>query len=158
MIYCTYMSAVGEMILASNGTSLVGAWFHGQKYFPCIDGWSRGENEILLKAAQWLNCYFAGQEPQMDIPLAPWGTDFQQSVWALLQQIPYGETVTYGTLSALLRMSGIKACPQAVGGAVGRNPISIFVPCHRVLGANGGLTGYAGGVDRKSYLLNLESK
>ncbi len=117
-----------------------------------------GEAPILRDAKRWLDIYFSGKEPTFRLPLHPIGTDFQMSVWELLADIPYGETVTYRQLAEqLARARGIaKMSAQAVGGAVGKNKIAILLPCHRVIGTDGSLTGYAGGLDRKSALLRLE--
>lgn len=117
------------------------------------EGYARGETLLLSEAARQLEEYFAGARREFDLPLAPKGTPFQQSVWALLRQIPYGETRSYGQLAAAL---GNPKASRAVGGANHNNPIAIVVPCHRVIGADGSLTGYAGGLDIKAYLLRLE--
>lgn len=114
----------------------------------------REEDGILLKTRNWLDRYFRGENPELDIPMAPKGTPYQQSVWRLLRDIPYGETVTYGAMASKLGNPRMSA--QAVGQAVGRNPINIIVPCHRVLGAGRRLTGYSGGLDIKRFLLDLE--
>ena len=155
-----YDSPLGGILLAADEIGLTGVWFDGEKYFadnlPAEH--IQKETFILLEAKRWLDIYFTGQEPDFLPPLHPAGSLFQQAVWALLLQIPYGQTVTYGQLAArlaaergLARMSA-----QAVGGAVGRNRISLIIPCHRVLGADGSLTGYAGGLDRKAKLLAWE--
>ena len=139
---------------------LTGLWFEGEKYFAKILGPEQQERETpaLQMARRWLDVYFGGQEPDFPPPLHPAGSAFQQEVWALLRRIPCGQTTTYGALArqlaaerGLSRMSA-----QAVGGAVGHNVISIIIPCHRVVGTNGSLTGYAGGIDRKVKLLALE--
>ena len=149
-----YPSPLGEILLASDGGALTGLWFVGQRFFPAavpvpgdIAVWP-----VFIEAARWLDLYFAGARPDFPPALAPEGTPFQRSVWALLGAIPYGATATYGELAARLGSSA-----RAVGGAVGRNPISLLIPCHRVLGAKGSLTGYAGGLDRKARLLALEA-
>ena len=111
---------------------------------------------MLRQAALWLEQYFAGKAPGPLPLLAPQGSAFRQAVWALLQEIPYGKITTYGALAKQLRSHGIAASPLAVGGAVGRNPISILIPCHRVVGSGGSLTGYAGGIEKKRFLLELE--
>lgn len=156
----TYHSPLGEMLLAADDSGLVGIWFQGAKHFgqglePAA---SSGDHPFLQEAKRWLDHYFSGHEPDFQPPIHWQGSPFQQRVWALLRQIPYGTTVTYGELTALvaeqLGRSGMSA--QAVGGAVARNPISILVPCHRVVGADGSLTGYAGGLERKRQLLALE--
>ena len=161
MLYQTYYnSPLGEMLLAADDKGVTGLWFDGQKYFA--QGFPEnpeiGESTLLGEAKRWLDLYFSGKEPDFDLPLHPAGTGFQKEVWKILLTIPYGKTMTYGEIAAqiaekrgLARMSA-----QAVGGAVGHNPISIIIPCHRVVGSNGSLTGYAGGMDRKITLLKLE--
>ena len=148
------------MLLAASDGGLVGAWFYGQRYFARglegaeknAEAGASADSPVLLAARCWLDAYFAGRRPGVaGLPLAPRGTAFQRRVWDALLAIPYGETRTYGELAAELGSS-----PRAVGSAVGRNPISVIVPCHRVLGADGSLTGYAGGLDRKRALLALE--
>ncbi|MDO4178643.1 MAG: methylated-DNA--[protein]-cysteine S-methyltransferase [Phascolarctobacterium sp.] len=163
MIYVTkYQSPLGELTLASTGDGLIGLWIAGQKYF-----FSRleqeeiiyEENESLREAAAWLDDYFANKRPEISaLRLAPRGSDFAQRVWLLLREIPYGETITYGELAQKIAklMGKKKMSAQAVGGAVGHNPLSIIVPCHRVVGANGSLTGYAGGIHLKVKLLEHE--
>lgn len=147
-----YTSPLGELLLASDGAALIGVWFVGQAHFARGLGEHREQpDEILNAAAQWLDDYFAGKTPVGTPKLAPRGTDFQKSVWQKLLDIPRGETTTYGAIAESLGSSA-----RAVGGAVGRNPISIFIPCHRVMGAGGNLTGYAGGIERKTALLKLE--
>ncbi len=148
----TYASPVGTLTLAADGGELVGLWLDSQRYFGAHLALEPGEAPALDRAKDWLDRYFAGGEPSpAELPLAPRGTDFQRRVWALLCEIPFGQTTTYGKLAKRLGSS-----PRAVGGAVGRNPISIIIPCHRVLGANGSLTGYAGGEERKRWLLERE--
>ena len=130
--------------------ALVGLWFEGQKHFGLTPD-TEGETPALLMARRWVAAYFAGEAlPEMP-PVNPQGTAFQKRVWAALREIPYGQTVTYGDLAKRLSSS-----PRAVGSAVGRNPISLILPCHRVVGAGGQLTGYAGGLDRKTALLEME--
>ena len=155
-----YRSPLGELLLAADETGLTGAWFAGQKYFargldPAAE---EGEAPALAAARAWLDRYFAGEAPPVDIPLHLIGTPFQREVWELLLAIPYGQTTTYGGLAVELarRRGAAHLSAQAVGGAVGRNPVSVIVPCHRVVGASGSLTGYAGGLDRKIALLTLE--
>ena len=153
---CDYESPLGRMLLAADDTGLTGAWFYGQRSFArgLEDAEKNVEVEVpaLAAARRWLDAYFAGERPgAADVPLAPRGTAFQRRVWGALLAIPYGETRTYGELAAELGSS-----PRAVGAAVGKNPISVIVPCHRVLGAGGSLTGYAGGLERKRELLELE--
>lgn len=155
-----YQSPLGEILLAADEMGLCGLWLNGQKY----DRAKLSSNVIemdcpfLDKAKQWLDIYFSGCEPGLQIPLHLEGTDFQQEVWEILQEIPYGQTMTYGEIARKLarRRGLVRMSAQAVGGAVGHNPISIIVPCHRVVGTNGSLTGYAGGLDKKIRLLELE--
>lgn len=149
-----YPSPLGGITLASDGNALVGLWFDGQKYFGATLDAAHEERRLpVFEAAErWLDVYFSGREPDFTPPLAPRGTPFQKKVWDMLLAIPYGHTTTYGALAARLG----KRSAQAVGGAVGHNPISLIVPCHRVIGADGSLTGYAGGVDKKMELLAME--
>ena len=155
-----YISPLGKMLLAADDKGLTGAWFEGQKYFARGLGSEYEECKLpLFKDVKcWLDLYFSGQEPKFQIPIHLIGTSFQQEVWELLYEIPYGETRTYGEIAAKLakRRGIVSMSAQAVGGAVGHNPIPVIVPCHRVLGAGGSLTGYAGGVERKRKLLELE--
>jgi len=149
---------LGKIQAAANGSALTGLWFIGQKYFPSeTEAWnSKPNHPVFVSLKSWLNDYFAKKKPKSRIPLTPAGTDFQQAVWKLLLEIPYGETSTYGAIASRLASAGKKASAQAVGGAVGRNPISLLIPCHRVLGFDGSLTGYAGGIEKKKALLELE--
>ena len=151
-------SPVGMLTLSSDGTALTGLWLDGQKYFGAGLPNAVKENDLPVfeQASAWLDAYFGRQLLPTLPPLAPAGSDFRQAVWRLLLEIPYGETTTYGALAQRLRQRGISAAPQAVGGAVGHNPISILIPCHRCVGADGSLTGYAGGVEKKRFLLALE--
>ncbi|MBR6951432.1 MAG: methylated-DNA--[Oscillospiraceae bacterium] len=155
-----YASPLGGVTLASDGTALTGLWFDGQKYFAStLDPLHEEKNLPVFDAAvDWLNAYFSGSNPGPVPPLAPAGTPFQRAVWEILLSIPYGQTVTYGAVANVLSGQGGRrgAAARAVGSAVGRNPISLFIPCHRVVGADGGLTGYAGGLERKRALLRLE--
>ena len=151
----TYPSPLGELTLASDGTALTGLWIKGQKYFGGGSEQWEGKDDLAVFAAvsRWLDDYFAGEEPLPDdLSLAPAGTDFRQTVWQALLDIPYGAAVTYGELARRIGCGSARA----VGAAVGRNPISIIIPCHRVLGADGSLTGYAGGIDCKRWLLEHE--
>ena len=151
----TYPSPLGELTLASDGTSLTGLWIKGQKYFGGGATLCEVQDDlpVFAAASSWLDAYFAGEETDPeDLPLALTGTEFQQTVWQALRDIPYGTTVTYGELASRIGCGSARA----VGTAVGRNPISIIVPCHRVLGADGSLTGYAGGIDCKRWLLDHE--
>ncbi len=154
MIVTTFDSPLGMMNLCSDGTHLTAVTFAGQKYeeqhIPANT--VSGSCPVLEEAKDWLSLYFAGKIPDFLPPLRPEGTPFQKRVWKLLLEIPYDETVTYGELAKQLDCKSA----QAVGGAVGRNPISILIPCHRVVGADGSLTGYAGGVEKKEALLKLE--
>ncbi len=149
-----YSSPEGEILLAANDNGLTGLWFYGAKYFAADLENARTEKltPVLRQTLRWLDTYFSGSEPDFMPPLELHGSDFRRRVWAELAKIPYGETVTYGEIAKKL---GVKSA-QAVGGAVGHNPVSIIVPCHRVLGADGSLTGYAGGTDKKARLLELE--
>lgn len=156
-----YESPIGDCLLVSDGTHLVGLWLEGQKYYcPFKEPMQEDEsNDILRKTRGWLDCYFAGEHPKIsELPLRPTGSEFRRQVWEILLGIPYGEVMTYGEIAKILaskkRISNMSA--QAVGGAVGHNPISIIIPCHRVVGANGSLTGYAGGVEKKRWLLQHE--
>ena len=150
-------SPIGLLTLASNGTALTGLWLKGQKYFPSpLIGENLSDLPVFQQASDWLTAYFSNA-PLPPLPtLEPQGSPFRQAVWQQLREIPYGQTTTYGSLARKLREQGIPAAAQAVGGAVGHNPISILIPCHRVLGHNGSLTGYAGGIAVKQYLLELE--
>ncbi len=155
-----YHSPIGKIVLAADEVGLTGLWFEGQKYFALYLDKEHEEKElpIFFDTKRWLDIYFSGQEPDFKLPLHFIGTPFQTQVWEILYTIPYGKTMTYGEIAKILAAGkGIKQMSaQAVGGAVGRNEISIIVPCHRVIGANGGLTGYAGGLDKKTALLKLE--
>lgn len=159
---CTkrYDSPLGEILLAGNGEGLTGLWFAGQKYFAqgLPGDAAPGEDAVLAQTCRWLGRYFAGEDPGPLPPLAPRGTPFRREVWDILLTIPRGEVLTYGDIAARLAQSrGIAHfSAQAVGGAVGHNPVSILIPCHRVVGRDGSLTGYAGGLWRKEALLALE--
>lgn len=149
-------SPLGNILLSADEIGLTGLWFEGEKYYA--DALPREhierETPILTDTKRWLDVYFTGREPDFTPLLHPTGSPFRQAVWQLLLEIPYGQTTTYGALAKRLNAGRMSA--QAVGGAVGHNPISIIVPCHRVVGANGSLTGYAGGLDRKIRLLEME--
>lgn len=155
-----YQSPLGRMLLAADDAGLTGLWFEGQKYYGdhLAPDCQEKETQVLIQTKEWLACYFSGREPDFMPPLHMTGTPFQLTVWAILQKIPYGQTRTYGEIAREIGMqrgvSGMAA--QAVGNAVGHNRISVIVPCHRVLGSNGSLTGYAGGIDKKRKLLILE--
>ncbi len=148
----TISSPLGNILLSADEVGLTGLWFDGGRYYAetLPEEHVERETPILMDTKRWLDVYFTGREPDFTPPLHPAGSPFRQAVWQLLLEIPYGQTTTYGALL------GDGASARAVGGAVGRNPISIIVPCHRVIGADGSLTGYAGGVDRKIRLLALE--
>ncbi len=158
----TYRSPIGMMTIACHGEKICGLWFESQKYFlgslpeqPVQDD----SPEIFKRAKNWLDRYFAGGKPEIgELALAPLGTEFRRMVWDILCQIPYGRVITYGEIAkeAADRMNKKSMSAQAVGGAVGHNPISIIIPCHRVVGASGSLTGFAGGIDKKIYLLRHE--
>lgn len=158
MRYASYLSPLGPITLASDGDALTGLWFQGQKYYPDLMGWREEELPVFAQARAWLDAYFRRQVPGPPPPLRPAGTDFQKEVWAILAAIPYGVTRTYAHIAGeLARKKGLpRMSARAVGSAVGRNPISLIVPCHRVVGASGSLTGYAGGLDKKRALLELE--
>ena len=159
MVYtCTYKSPLGNILLAADEIGLTGLWFEGQKYFANTlpkEQISK-ETPILTETKRWLDLYFSGEKPAFTPPLHPAGSDFRQAVWQILLQIPYGETMTYGEIARemakIQHVSHMSA--QAVGGAVGHNIISIIIPCHRVVGTNGSLTGYAGGIDKKLHYWN----
>ena len=155
MLFLThYASPLGPILLAADETGLTGLWFEGQKYFPSFLGvdYQEKETPVLTETARWLDVYFSGKDPGFLPPLHPQGSPFRQTVWDILLTIPRGQTMTYGEIA---RRLGVHSA-QAVGGAVGHNPISILIPCHRVVGCDGSLTGYAGGLDRKTRLLQLE--
>jgi methylated-DNA-[protein]-cysteine S-methyltransferase len=155
-LYSTHIdSPLGGITLAATDQGLAGAWFDHQRHWPDTRGWQIDDAlPVLRQAAAQLGDYFAGRRDGFDLPLdLSHGTAFQQSVWQALRAIPAGQTTSYGALSAGV---GKPAAVRAVGAAVGRNPISVIVPCHRVLGADGSLTGYAGGLERKTALLELE--
>ncbi|MCD8249897.1 MAG: methylated-DNA--[protein]-cysteine S-methyltransferase [Lachnospiraceae bacterium] len=155
-----YHSPLGEILLAADEIGLTGLWFERQKYFALHLHHTHEEKELPVfdLAKQWLDIYFSGQEPDFTLPLHFTGTPFQNEVWEILRTIPYGKTTTYGKIAK--ELAGKKGLPhmsaQAVGGAVGRNAISIIAPCHRVVGTNGSLTGYAGGIEKQIALLQLE--
>lgn len=160
MVYlCNVKSPVGNIMLASDGDNLIGLWLEGQKYYART---IKGETDykdlpIFEQTKKWLADYFKGNIPKTKLSLKPHGSEFQKRVWDMLEQIPYGKTITYGDIAKKIeKETGRNASAQAVGGAVGHNPISIIIPCHRVVGADGSLTGYAGGIDKKIKLLELE--
>lgn len=151
-----YESPLGRLLLASDGEAVTGLWFEGQKHFAAGLAENAEEKDlpVFRLADRWLDTYFAGKKPNDVPPLRLSGTAFSRAVWAELLLIPYGQTATYGEIAA--RLGAGRAACRAVGAAVGRNPISLMVPCHRVIGADGALTGYAGGLERKKWLLALE--
>lgn len=155
-----YNSPIGNITMASDGESLCGLWFDGQKYFAST---VKGETEdktlpVFEQTKKWLDIYFSGNEPDFMPKLSLNGSEFRKAVWDILLTIPYGSVMTYGEIAKILaKQCGIsRMSAQAVGGAVGHNPVSIIVPCHRVIGTNGNLTGYAAGIDKKISLFNFE--
>lgn len=163
MIYtASYRSPIGEILMAEKDNALIGLWIEGQKYFLSSlkdEIKPNDDSAVLAETKFWLNCYFAGENPKTGrLPLAPIGSDFQKAVWNILCEIPYGTVISYGDIAKQIAVQkGIdRMSAQAVGGAVGHNPISIIIPCHRVIGTDGGLTGYAGGIDKKIWLLTHE--
>ena len=161
MIYTyRYASQLGSITLASNGESLTGLWFNGQKYFPHkhISESIESKLPIFIQTCNWLDIYFSGKIPDFTPPISLNTTPFRKAVYDILLTIPYGQTMTYGEIANIIaEQNGVeRMSSQAVGGAVGHNPVSIIIPCHRVVGADGSLTGYAGGIDRKIELLKLE--
>lgn len=155
-----YSSELGDILLAADEIGLTGLWFFGQSYFADTLPTEQiaQETPILTQAREWLDEYFSGKEPDFTPTLHPIGSPFRQAVWKLLRQIPYGQTTTYGEIARQLEklQNRPHMSAQAVGGAVGHNGISIIIPCHRVVGTKGSLTGYAGGLDKKMALLELE--
>lgn len=158
-----YDSPVGSLLLAEKDGALTGLWIEGQKYF--LGSYKKEkmtenrDSTVLKKTKEWLDRYFKGVKPDLDeLTLAPSGSEFRQAVWKILCEIPYGEVTTYGEIAKKIASErGLDTMSaQAVGGAVAHNPISILIPCHRVVGTNGSLTGYAGGIERKIQLLTLE--
>lgn len=156
----TYQSPLGSITLAADGEALTGLWFEGQKYYALYLDKENEEKDlpVFQQAKEWLDIYFSGRDPDFTPPMRFTGSDFQNEVWAILAAIPYGKTRTYGDIAQeLAQKRGLaRMSAQAVGGAVGKNEISIIVPCHRVVGSNGSLTGYAGGIAKKVELLKLE--
>lgn len=156
-----YKSPLGNILMAADDTGLTGLWFEDQKYFAAHldDSHEKKELPLFAEAKYWLDLYFSGRNPDFTPSLHLTGTSFQKEVWNILCSIPYGQTTTYGAIAK--QIAAAKGLPhmsaQAVGGAVGHNPVSIIVPCHRVLGSDGSLTGYAGGTARKRHLLILEN-
>ena len=155
-----YQSPLGAITMASDGENLTGLWFDGQKYFAAgMDGrQEERELPVFQQTKRWLNVYFQGKNPEFFPPISLKGSAFRLEVWDILGQSPYGQVESYGEIARkIAQKHGAKnMSAQAVGGAVGHNPISILIPCHRVVGTNGSLTGYAGGIDKKIKLLTLE--
>ena len=160
LYYKKLASPLGEITLRSDGEALTGLWFADDKHYGAKDiaGAALADLDIFTQAETWLAEYFAGREPKVSVPLKLQGSEFQMQVWRLLQDIPYGRLVTYGDIAKkIAAQKGVaRMSAQAVGGAVGHNPLCIIIPCHRVVGANGSLTGYGGGMWRKVRLLELE--
>lgn len=160
LYYKKVASPLGEITLRSDGEALTGLWFADHKHYGAKDiaGAVLADLDVFMQAEAWLAEYFAGREPKVSVPLKLQGSEFQVQVWRLLQDIPYGRLVTYGDIAKkIAAQKGVaRMSAQAVGGAVGHNPLCIIVPCHRVVGANGSLTGYGGGMWRKVRLLELE--
>ena len=156
-----YQSPLGGITMASDGESLTGLWFERQKYYAATLTGEHAEKElpVFQQAKRWLDLYFQGKNPDFTPPLHLDGTPFRLAVWEILQQIPYGQVMTYGEIANRIagRQGLEKMSAQAVGGAVAHNPVSVIVPCHRVVGSNGSLTGYAGGIYKKIELLTLEN-
>ena len=157
-----YLSPLGGITMASDGKYLTGLWFDGQKYFAnTLNAQHEEKNlDVFRQTDLWLDIYFSGKEPDFTPPLRMRGTEFRQEVWQILLTIPFGKTMTYGEIAKILadRHEANSMSAQAVGGAVGHNPISLIIPCHRVIGTNGALTGYAGGLKKKAWLLDMESQ
>ena len=155
-----YESPLGTITMASDGEALIGLWFNGQKYFAdCLE--IKHEEKMLSifeQTDEWLNIYFSGEQPNFTPMLSMKTTEFRKAVWNIMLSIPYGKTMTYGEIAdRIAEQKGMqKMSAQAIGGAVGHNSISLIIPCHRVVGRNGSLTGYAGGIDKKIKLLELE--
>ena len=161
MIYtCTIDTPLGAMTAAAKDDALIGLWFIGQKYYPPETAhWTcESDHAIFASARNYLARYFSGKAGALNVRLAPSGSPFQETVWSILSRIPMGQVTTYGQIAGYIaRIRGLASMSaQAVGGAVGHNPISILIPCHRVVGVNGSLTGYAGGMDKKAALLRIE--
>lgn len=154
-----YNSPIGTLVLESDGASITDVRFSDEDNSAMNEGASSDVAPILEQLRTWLDAYFAGKKPDpKNLPLAPSGTEFQKLVWQIIAEIPYGETTSYGAIAQEVakRRGGKATSARAVGGATGRNPIGIVVPCHRVMGSDGSLTGYAGGIDRKIWLLKHE--
>lgn len=162
LIQNNYVSPMGKLIILADDHTIKGVWFHDQKYLGAdydLQAIPKGENKAILEVKDWLQRYFAGENPKVNLEmLAPEVTDFRRKVLEILVQIPYGQTTTYKAIAEqVAQLEGKeRSSARAVGGAVGHNPISLLIPCHRVLGSKGELTGYAGGIERKIALLRLE--
>ncbi len=154
-----YDSPLGRILLAAERDALTGLWFEGQKYFAAkLKESTEEENEPVMLAKRWLDEYFKGSKPETEVPIRFTGTEFQNEVWEILYSVPYGAVTTYGKIADVIqKRRGVSASlSRAVGSAVGRNRISLIVPCHRVIGSDNSLTGYAGGIEKKIELLKLE--
>ncbi|NLZ45380.1 MAG: methylated-DNA--[protein]-cysteine S-methyltransferase [Clostridiales bacterium] len=158
----TYLSPIGMLTMACDSDNLVGLWIEGQKYFGNTipkESEIKNDTKVFITTKKWLDRYFSGEKPNIsELPLAPIGSEFRQSVWSILCELPYGKVITYGEIAKKIALKTNKKImsSQAVGGAIGHNPISIIIPCHRVVGSNGRLTGFSGGIDKKIKLLELE--
>lgn len=165
MVKTSYFeSPVGRLLLAAEEENLIGLWIENQKYYPDFakeETCQREEDPVLNSVKEWLTCYFQGKRPDIsELSLVPRGSGFRQDVWQILCHIPYGQVRTYGDIAKEIakKYGRPSMSAQAVGGAVAHNPISIIIPCHRVVGTNGSLTGYAGGIEKKIWLLRHEGK
>ena len=157
-----YKSPIGRILIMTDGSALLGLWLEGQKYYGAgydLEQAQQEETEVSQRVVAWLDAYFEGENPPTDeILLAPQVTEFRSKVLAVLQKIPYGQTATYSDILRELQAEyGKIGSARAVGGAIGHNPISIIIPCYRIVGSDGKLTGYAGGLDKKAFLLKLEA-
>ena len=157
-----YSSPIGGITMASNGESLTGLWFDGQKYFASTLSQRHVEKQLPVfdRTCEWLDLYFSGKSPDFIPPVFMYVSNFRRDVYEILMTIPFGETMTYKEVADLIAKKHriISMSAQAVGGAIAHNPISLVIPCHRVIGTNGKLTGYAGGLDKKEWLLNMEKR
>ena len=157
-----YTSPIGGITVASNGESLTGLWFDGQKYFASTLSQRHVEKQLPLfdRTCEWLDLYFSGKSPDFIPPVFMYVSNFRRDVYEILMTIPFGETMTYKEVADLIAKKHriISMSAQAVGGAIAHNPISLVIPCHRVIGTNGKLTGYAGGLDKKEWLLDMEKR
>ena len=157
-----YSSPIGGITMASNGESLTGLWFDGQKYFASTLSQRHVEKQLPIfdRTCEWLDLYFSGKSPDFMPPVFMYVSNFRRDVYEILMTIPFGETMTYKEVADLIAKKHriISMSAQAVGGAIAHNPISLVIPCHRVIGTNGKLTGYAGGLDKKEWLLNMEKR